>query len=173
MGWIGSQCSFSSNDGDHSAYIEDSLVFVRMHDVNDLEERNTDYIANTGSPHYLIFGSQIDQMEITHAARKIRYSDEFSSEGININYLENSGDLLKVRTYERGVEDETLSCGTGVTAAALVNFKKLEKDPGQHVQKIQTLGGELQVHFETDGTKFWNIVLAGPAEFVFRGRIEI
>jgi diaminopimelate epimerase len=110
---------------------------------------------------------------VLEEGKKIRNSERFSAEGVNVNFIEKLDDLLFVRTYERGVEDETYSCGTGVTAAALV-AAITGSSTGKNNCKIKTLGGELNVKFDKVlETNFYNIWLEGPAEFVFEGKIEI
>jgi diaminopimelate epimerase len=131
-----------------------------------------DQIIHTGSPHYVKLVDDVTNINIKIKGAAIRNSDAFKSEGINVNFVqvihENE---LYVRTYERGVEDETLSCGTGVTAAAL-SFRKFE--PGHHQIKINTPGGQLKVDFiQLDNGGFEEVWLSGPAEFVFQGEINI
>ena len=106
-------------------------------------------------------------------AREIRYSERYKSEGVNVNFIEVVEDKLAVRTYERGVEDETFSCGTGVTAAALVANKKMDKFSSQNIIPIRTLGGDLQVSFQKNGNSYENIWLTGPATLVYEGAIQI
>ena len=129
-------------------------------------------MINTGSPHFVKFASEVKDIDVAATGYDIRNSKEFSAEGINVNFVESTGeDSIFVRTYERGVEDETLSCGTGVTAAALLSA---HNDNGFNNIKVKTPGGHLTVEFEkTDDQHFKNIWLCGPAEFVFKGEVEV
>ena len=110
-------------------------------------------------------------MDIVKKARKIRYDTCFAEEGTNVDFVEIKNDHLFVRSYERGVEDETLSCGTGITASALAAAVKTHGNPGFFI--IRTRGGELKVSFKQKGAVFKDVWLEGPAELVFRGMIEI
>jgi diaminopimelate epimerase len=111
----------------------------------------------------------IDEYDVYEEGRKIRYNDRFAKEGTNVNFVEQLDNVLKVRTYERGVEDETYSCGTGVTASAIVASLAQMTSP----VSIVTPGGKLQVEFQAHGNTFTNIYLTGPAEKVFEGSLEI
>ncbi|MBR9861167.1 diaminopimelate epimerase [bacterium] len=173
MGLCGTSCIFHSNDGVHEAHIENNWVYLKMHDVGHWDQDGEHFEINTGSPHYIIFTDHIDKIDVVNKAQEVRYSEPYQNEGINVNFLELEGDILHIRTYERGVEDETLSCGTGVTAAAIAQFIKSNKSESQFEQKVQTLGGELSVKFEYKPAGFQNIYLCGPAEFVFEGRITL
>jgi diaminopimelate epimerase len=173
LGIIGSDCRFWAIDGEHKAHIlKDGRVSLKMKDVNIIENLNGHLILNTGSPHYIIFVKSVKETDILAEAKKIRYSDRFDKEGINVNFVEKKDIAqIAVRTYERGVEDETLSCGTGVVASSLA----LASSNGSELQvvKVQTPGGELEVKFERTEKGFQNIHLIGPAEKVFEGDIEI
>lgn len=170
--WIGNSCKFNSNDGEHEAEIVGEQVNLKMHDVYDYHRGENNYVINTGSPHFLRFCSDIKSIDIISDARKIRYSEEYKQAGINVNYLKNDSSTLYIRTYERGVEDETLSCGTGVTAAAIANYIELGLNDDQFVQQVSTEGGMLEVRFKHTGNGFTNVYLCGPAVFVFKGEIE-
>ena len=164
---------FIACDGDHDADIDmDGMVRVRMNDVTKVESHLNHYILNTGSPHYVKHTRDVAQMDVRNAGKAIRYSKEFEKEGINVNFVEViDDDQIYVRTYERGVEDETLSCGTGVTASALVSA---HNDNGFNRVEVKTPGGNLSVEFDKkDENNFENICLHGPATFVFKGEIEL
>jgi diaminopimelate epimerase len=163
---------FSAVDGDHEATIdENGWVYLKMKDVFGIKQHYADRIVDTGSPHYVKSISDLRSYDVVKAGRDIRYSNGFKREGINVNFVEGDRKGIFVRTYERGVEDETLSCGTGVTAAALVYA---HNDNGFNHVAVKTLGGSLAVEFEKTGEKeFKNIWLCGPAEFVFKGEIVI
>ncbi len=165
----GNETCFWAIDGEHNATLSDTKVSLKMTDVSKVDElSNQTFEMNTGSPHYLVYLESIDAEDVATYGKKIRYNDRYKEEGINVNLIEEQGNnSLKVYTYERGVEAETLSCGTGVTAAAL-SFAYKNKLKGNVNVAIQTKGGELSVKFDY-GTNFTNIWLIGPAQFVFEG----
>lgn len=169
LGIIRDKAHFIAVDGDHDATVKDNWVSLKMNDVRSVEINEDFCWLNTGSPHYVKFVNDIEHYDMFNEGRNIRYNERFKKEGTNVNFLERKGDVLFVRTYERGVEDETYSCGTGVTAAALVAALKGVATAEDHC-RIKTLGGELNVRFKknADGS-FTGIWLEGPAEFVFEG----
>jgi diaminopimelate epimerase len=170
------QFNFIAIDGPHEATInEDGWVYLKMSDVNAVE-KNIDgdtpfFVLNTGSPHYIEMVDSINSVDVFGLGQMIRFNDRFKSEGINVNFVQQQDDKIFVRTYERGVENETLSCGTGVTAAALISgIEKL----GEQTIQIETLGGKLAVRFNNKGDQvFENIWLMGPGTFVFSGSITV
>lgn len=167
------KAKFVAVDGLHEAVVSNSIVSLKMNDVKSVEKGHGFYVLNTGSPHYVKFVDDIRNFRVFEEGKKIRNSERFSAEGINVNFIEKLDDVLFVRTYERGVEDETYSCGTGVTAAALV-AAVTGAATGKNNCKIKTLGGELNVKFDKVlESNFYNIWLEGPAEFVFEGEIEL
>jgi diaminopimelate epimerase len=164
---------FCAIDGLHEAEIDnDGEISLKMADVNKVEQHNSYSILNTGSPHFVKFATDIMNVDVVSTGREIRYSPQFAKEGININFVENiTEDKIFVRTYERGVEDETLSCGTGVTAAALVCAHNAK---GFNRVEVKTKGGHLSVEFDKiDENHFENIWLCGPAVLVFKGIITL
>lgn len=164
---------FLAIDGEHLASIESNgNVALKMNDVATIQNENGNFILNTGSPHFVNLVENVMELDVVKKGREVRYSDAFSKEGINVNFVEvrKNGDGIIVRTYERGVEDETFSCGTGVTAAALVSHPAQE---GSNTVAIKTKGGSLQVAYEKTAKGFQNIWLIGPAVKVFEGRIEV
>jgi len=170
------QFSFIAIDGPHESSInEDGWVYLKMSDVRAVE-KNIDgdapfFVLNTGSPHYIEMVDSINSVDVFGLGQMIRFNDRFKSEGINVNFVQQQDDKIFVRTYERGVENETLSCGTGVTAAALISG--IEKLGDQTIQ-IETLGGKLAVRFNNKGDQvFENIWLMGPGTFVFNGSITV
>jgi diaminopimelate epimerase len=167
-----SDYKFVAIDGEHEADIDDDgWVNLKMQDVSKVEHKWGDSILNTGSPHYIKPVNEIRGLNVYKEGKEIRYSKAFEKEGINVNFVEQEEDHIFVRTYERGVEDETLSCGTGVTAAALVSA---HNDKGFNRVEVETLGGKLAVEFDkVDDEHFNNIWLCGPAEFVFKGEVEL
>ncbi len=170
---ITAKTNFSATDGSHMAVVnDDDSISLQMQDVNDFKIVNTNYYMNTGSPHYVTFRDDISKIDVLSRGREIRNSAEFEPDGTNVNFVEIQGEKLFVRTYERGVEDETLACGTGVTAAAL--SASFYSDPDKNSYDIITKGGKLKVSFKRqDDNTFNDIWLTGPATFVFEGEIDI
>jgi diaminopimelate epimerase len=172
LGMINGHATFNAYDGVHDAdLLVNSSVRLKMHDVKEVKKSNDGIFINTGSPHFIKAVERTKDFPVIEEGRKIRYSDAFKPAGTNANFIELlPNNSIYVRTYERGVEDETLSCGTGVTAAALASSFQGYRSP----ISIQTLGGELSVEFKSsqDGS-FTDIYLIGPAKKVFEGEIEI
>ncbi len=163
---------FMAIDGKHEAsFGEHGWVHLKMGDVNKVENHHGDFILDTGSPHYIKPVATVAKLNVFTEGRNIRYSKDFEARGINVNFVEQNEKGIIVRTYERGVEDETFSCGTGVTASALV-FAHNEN--GFNRIEVQTKGGHLAVEYEKTGEQtFENIWLCGPADFVFKGDITL
>ena len=178
-GIIKTEAVFKAIDGVHQVKIEsydnakfNAMVFLKMNDVKDIE-RGSDYCyLYTGSPHYVKFVDNPDKTDVISEGKKIRYNDRFREEGTNVNFISIQNDRVFMRTYERGVENETLSCGTGAVASALAAVDKKLLDNKKQAMLI-TKGGNLVVHFEETGNGFKNIFLEGPVSFVFDGEIEI
>lgn len=186
LGMVNGKASFRAFDGLHDAEIaEGGIVRLKMNDVTDVKKIDGDYFINTGSPHVVRFVTGVATYPVVETGRKIRYSDQFNDGGTNVNFVEILSDnTLFVRTYERGVEDETLSCGTGVTAAALAaSYRRLTSPVS-----VKTPGGLLTVEYKTrqqDATSgqgglptgqagiFQEIYLIGPAKLVFEGDLEL
>jgi diaminopimelate epimerase len=172
LGVIGNETTFFAIDGIHKATFENHLVQLQMKDVNQIESREDEvFVLNTGSPHYVqFFNHDVNKIDLITEAQKIRYNAEFREAGINVNFVNVSAQgELNVRTYERGVEDETYSCGTGVTAAALAYhlFEKANKQTKQTF--VKTKGGNLSVSYDFAENSFSEVYLNGPATFVFEG----
>lgn len=174
LGLVNREAHFLAVDGSHYAKISDKEISLQMKDINAIARGDDFFILNTGSPHYVKFVSKVKELDVFTAGREIRYSERFRAEGINVNFVEYLGDRLFVRTYERGVEDETLSCGTGVTASAIC-YSLLKNMPlGKQSINISSLGGDLNVSFHKTGEQdFSEVFLTGPATMVFQGHIEI
>lgn len=164
--------SFVAVDGPHEANFDSKKwVQLKMKDVKGIQQIHGDMVLDTGSPHYIKFVTDVKQHAVVEDGKQIRYSEHFKQKGINVNFVEVDNKKIIVRTYERGVEDETLSCGTGVTASALVCA---HNDYGFNHVDVETLGGTLAVEFDKTGEdNFENIWLCGPATFVFKGEIEV
>ncbi len=174
LGVIKEKTNFIAVDGPHDAEVlNPSYIRLRMIDVNNIEVGEDYYYLNTGSPHYVNFKKELTKGGIVSEAREIRYNDRFKAEGTNVNYVKISDNGLYVRTYERGVEDETYSCGTGVVASSISAGMKEGKKEGKY--EIETLGGKLKVSYSANFEKkeVKNIWLEGPATFVFSGIVEI
>ena len=171
LGMIGEESTFLAADGVHQASIKDDLIYVKMNDVNGIEKIENGYFLNTGTRHFVSIVENLSELDVFNEGRKIRYAAHFQPEGTNANFLEFDGSKVNMRIYEKGVENETLSSGTGVTAVALVaaSLKNL-----QSPVKVNTRGGELQISFEPTGKgKFRDIYMAGPAEMVFEGTVFV
>lgn len=167
-----SMYQFLAVDGGHEAEIDDDgTVSLKMKDVEKIEDYHGDDILDTGSPHYVKIVANVRATDVYQKGREIRFSQQFSKEGINVNFVEQiDDDEIFVRTYERGVENETLSCGTGVTASALVCY---HNDIGFNNVIVDTKGGKLTVEFDRiDEGRYNNIWLCGPAKKTFEGDME-
>ncbi len=162
--------NFLAVDGPHEAEIlTDGRISLRMIDVDQISASGTDFILNTGSPHLVRIVKQLDSFPVFEVGQTIRNEERFGPRGINVNFVERTEtpELIRVRTYERGVEDETLSCGTGVTACAIA---RAIIDQKVEPCTIETKGGQLMVRFQTkDFVHFTHIHLIGPATKVFEG----
>lgn len=170
-GIAGNKQKFFATDGIHEAEIENSMVKLHMNDVSETKVVNGNYFINTGSPHYVLFVKKVKKLNVHEQGKKLRWAKEFAPDGTNVNFVEVIDEGIFVRTFERGVEDETLSCGTGVTASAIAAI--LSGHFNTKTINIKTIGGELNVSFDFQKNKFINIWLSGPATFVFKGDIEI
>lgn len=167
---ISNSTDFLAIDGMHKATIDGDEVQLLMNDVEGYEQINDDFLIDTGSPHYIRYNQNVAALDMITEGQSVRYSDRFKEKGVNVNLIEEvDNSTLKIRTYERGVEGETLSCGTGCTAAALsLGLKNNVEDV-----TLQAVGGTLKVTFTRDGEGFKNIYLIGPAKRVFAGTISI
>lgn len=178
LGIIKDKTIFTAIDGMHEAEIlkkeKDSYeISLKMKDVKGIEKHDDYYVLNTGSPHYVCFRNKVNEMDVFKEGRNIRYSRAFTEKGINVNFAEVAEDVIFVRTYERGVEDETLSCGTGSTATAIAASLSGFCDT-ESFCKIKTLGGNLTVKFrKISETEFHDVWLEGPAVCSFKGEITI
>lgn len=165
------QYRFLSTDGSHEAYLlENGEVKLSMHSVQGYTTYGDDLFIHTGSPHYIRFCEKLDEVDLIAVGRAVRYGDLFKSKGgTNVNFVQVASDRVRVRTYERGVEDETWSCGTGVTAVALASaIKYAHTSP----VNIAVKGGDLKVFFTREGEdRFSDIWLQGPAQAIFKGQI--
>jgi diaminopimelate epimerase len=170
-GIAGNKMRFNAADGIHDAVSKDGLIRLKMNDVKETRLVAGNYFINTGSPHYVLFNSELDNLDVFNEGKKLRWSEDFQPGGTNVNFVEAEDGGIYVRTFERGVEDETLSCGTGVTASAIASVLS-----GHFVSgpiNVRTKGGNLRVDFENAKGLTKDIWLTGPATFVFEGKINI
>ncbi|NND94260.1 MAG: diaminopimelate epimerase [Flavobacteriales bacterium] len=172
LGEIEETCSFEAIDGVHQGEIKNDVVRISMMDVDTVSEHPSGYLLHTGSPHLIIEVENLDEIDVKTEGARIRFGEEFKEHGINVNFVTYGSDRnLRIRTYERGVEDETLSCGTGVTAAALSMAIRNGFDSGPI--KVKSRGGDLEVDFSYVDQGFQSVWLQGPAKKVFSGEIVI
>ncbi len=177
LGLINSKCKFLAVDGPHDALVRsDGLVELQMQDVTAIEMGPDYFYLNTGSPHFIRFAEDAHLVDVVHEGQKVRYNDRFRAEGTNVNFVsltEEGG--LAIATYERGVEDETLACGTGVTAAAIADYLQRTQKPNSGIWEIpvKAKGGQLWVRFQPEPNAFKDIWLISPAKAVYKGEISV
>jgi len=163
---------FIADDGAHTAkLVNDNIIELSIRDVDETRETPDGIMMNTGVPHLVVFADDIEDTDLVAFARPLRYSSRYAPEGVNVDLASVTGDILTVRTYERGVEDETLSCGTGVTASAIaaaITGRIVTEEV-----RVKVRGGNLSVRLSLTGTGASGISLTGPATFVFSGETEI
>jgi len=167
----GSNQKFMAFDGIHEAEVKDDIVRLQMANVNEYEIIDSNYFINTGSPHYVVFTTNIDKMDVNEEGKKLRWSPKFAPGGTNVNFVEIHDNELYIRTFERGVEEETLACGTGVTASAIASVLSGHFDTDSI--DVKARGGNLKVEFKLANEKITNVWLTGPATFVFDGNIML
>lgn len=177
LGIISDKTHFEASDGIHRAEIfadskGEHMVSLKMADVQTIDKNGEAFILNTGSPHYVIISNKpVNEIDVVIEGRKIRNSEPYRASGINVNFVSCNNGEFTLRTYERGVEDETWSCGTGTVAAALA-LAMAGKTTNDTVT-IHTPGGTLDVSFRRTGSIFTDIYLTGNAVSVFKGHIEL
>jgi len=171
LGIIKDKATFEAIDGMHHAKINGTTVKLQMQDVAAVERYTQHVFLDTGSPHHIEVVENLQNYDVTANGAKIRYGKPYNAAGSNVNFVNQLSDnTFAVRTYERGVEDETLSCGTGVTAVAIAMHNAGHTNANEVT--LQTQGGELQVVFDTDNKQHYhNIWLIGPANQVFKGEL--
>ncbi|MGM0667319.1 MAG: diaminopimelate epimerase [Bacteroidota bacterium] len=163
--------SFLTSDGEHSYKIKGNIISVSLCDTRPPVTIGGNNFIDTGSPHYIINVADCEKVNVYEKGKSIRWSDSFAPGGTNVDFVEHRDDGLFVRTFERGVENETLSCGTGVAAAAISS--RWGKEEGKYEVSVETPGGILKVSFQTAKDLITQISLSGPAEFVFAGIIDV
>ena len=173
LGIIAEETRFMAHDGIHVGRVlgKDNYQ-IQMIEVEEIKKTDDYYFLNTGVPHVVIFSDDIEKIKVREKGSHIRYSPDFAPDGTNVNFVHLVKDILHMRTYERGVENETLSCGTGAVASAIAAY--LETGQKQTSFTCKVPGGELMVKFEhKNSLTFSNILLEGPAQQVFNGNITI
>ncbi len=172
LGLIKDKTQFIASDGFHEAFINESgEVKLKMMDVKKTLQKQNEYFINTGSPHHIIFNDNIAELNVYEQGKTIRYSEKYRKEGTNVNFVQVNKKGIEIRTYERGVENETLACGTGAVASAISYYTKFK--PNNQNINVKVLGGNLQVSFTENENNYSNVFLTGPAKFVFSGQIEL
>lgn len=167
LGIIEDKAVFEAIDGMHEATINDAKISLRMNDVSLVNVTESYIFIDTGSPHHVVMVDELSTYDVFHNGRSIR-NDVYGKEGVNVNFVQQeNASIFSVRTYERGVEDETLSCGTGVTAVALAMYETAATTSEEIT--LKTPGGDLQVHFKKTEKGYADIYLIGPAVQVYKG----
>ncbi len=171
LGIINRDTRFLAIDGPHLAIIDSEHIELKMQDVSTISSNENYHLLDTGSPHYVALKPDLETIDMNIEGAKIRYSEPFNSNGVNVNFAEKiNEDTFAIRTYERGVEAETLSCGTGATAVAIAMFHS--KQTTSNAINLQTQGGVLKVQFEPHHSSFTEVWLCGPAKQVFKAELE-
>lgn len=168
---IQNETSFIAIDGPHKGIVKGDVISLQMQDVSSVLKTDQHTELDTGSPHYVSFMNRLPEDDFVAIARKIRRSAPYVKDGINVNFAQTSNGQITMRTYERGVEDETLACGTGATAVAIAAYHN-GLVPNNSIP-IQVQGGQLNVSFDSHNNQYKNIWLTGPAEYVFEGTVKI
>tara|TARA_B110000459_G_scaffold189187_2_gene223062 strand:- start:2763 stop:3542 length:780 start_codon:yes stop_codon:yes gene_type:complete len=171
LGIIKKNTHFLAIDGPHLAAFNDEFVELKMQDVSSVYSNEDHFILDTGSPHFVSIKSNLEELDMTSEGALVRNSKPFKSTGINVNFAKKiNNNTFAIRTYERGVEAETLSCGTGATAVAIAMFHSGQST--SNVINLKTLGGELIIRFEAKSSSYSKVWLCGPALQVFKGTLE-
>jgi diaminopimelate epimerase len=172
LNMFSTECRFLAIDGEHYAFESNNQIHLQMADVDNINQLNDAWILDTGSPHYVEFCNTLGAKNIVEYGKEIRYSPQFKEKGINVNLVAEMAEGISMETYERGVEDETLSCGTGATAAAIV-FAQKKALIGEFKISVQVKGGQLAVSGRVQDNRFTDLFLIGPATKVFHGEIAL
>ena len=169
QGMINDVTNFMAIDGEHKAIINNNDISIKMQNVTKIKTLNDGFFLDTGSPHFVKFVNSLENLDINIEGRKIRNSKYFKSEGVNVNFVLDDK-FTEIRTYERGVESETLSCGTGVVAAAICkHYKNINNE---ETISLQSKGGSLVVDFECLNGIYQNIWLTGDVNLIYAGEFE-
>jgi diaminopimelate epimerase len=174
LGIIKTETTFLAIDGPHFATINKTNHWVSLQMINvDTVSRDDDaYVINTGSPHYVSIVDEVKGLNVFELGKAIRNHPNYTHQGINVNFVAQKQNYIAVRTYERGVENETLACGTGATAAALA-IAIQNNSIGHNSTPVKVMGGDLNIQFQYDGSLFTQVFLQGPAVMVFQGNYQI
>lgn len=168
---IDDRTTFRAVDGVHFATIQSNIISLQMKDVEEVKIADNYAFVDTGSPHHIVFVDNLEELNVKEEGAKIRYSELYANTGSNVNFVKRVGkDVWAIRTYERGVEDETLSCGTGATAVAIA-IHALKKTTSNNVQ-IQVKGGHLRVSFQKNDN-YEKVLLIGNVKYVFEGEFSL
>lgn len=171
LGYTGDRITFIAVDGPHQAKIVDeNWVQLEMNSVDEIKQVLEGSFVETGSPHYVEWVDRVDSVDVNGRGRKLRHDATFSPDGTNVNFVSGNLEELQIATFERGVEAETLACGTGVTAAAMVAVGR-SGETGTFTIPVKVKGGNLEVRLRFDGKTFSDVWLCGPATYVFDGEI--
>lgn len=168
LGVIKEKTTFNAVDGLHNATIKGDIVSLQMIDVAEVKEKENYSFLDTGSPHHVQLVDNVNGFDVFTEGKKIRYG-LYGEAGSNVNFVTKNAKGYTVRTYERGVEDETLSCGTGVTAVALAMHKS--GNTNLTTIPIKVMGGDLEISFTAKDGSYKNVYLTGEAKQVFKGEI--
>jgi len=177
LGFTAQTSEFRAIDGNHMAVVKPISkntydVEIGLNDINDINQfKDGFFTLNTGSPHYVEFVENLEAIDVFKLGKQIRWDQRFQPDGINVNFVQRLNDRLLIKTFERGVENITLSCGTGVTASAIAST--YNENDGEYIWPISTDGGDLMVMFNKSNSSFRNIKLKGAATKVFEGVINI
>ena len=167
---IQQKTTFLAVDGKHFAEIKDDIISLQMINVDDIKVNENSVFMHTGTQHHVEMVKELENYPVFENGKKIRNSYDFP--GSNVNFVQQLNDTtFRVRTYEKGVEDETLACGTGVTAVAIA-MHKTNKTKSNSIS-LPVEGGNLEVSFDENNGVYTNVFLKGPAKFVFKGEIDI
>jgi diaminopimelate epimerase len=171
IGVIKDKTTFMAIDGVHHAEIDNGIVKLQMQNVPEVEEHQSHTFLDTGSPHHVELRNAVNDIDIQTEGSKIRYGVPYNEEGSNVNFVEKvNNDTFLVRTYERGVEGETFSCGTGVTAVGIAMNYIGETE--KNLVNLKTKGGDLKVSFNRTNDEFKDVWLIGPATMVYKGEVS-
>ncbi len=173
QGMAGTECRFEAIDGEHQGYVEDGYTRISMQNVDQVSRSEEHFELDTGSPQYVKFVADVSAVDVKTQGAEIRNRTPYQKQGINVNFVSEQGNGIALRSYERGVEGETLSCGTGVVAAAISFAIKAGLPDGKHGINVTAQGGELEVSFIKQGENFKELWLKGPAAFVYSGELDL
>lgn len=174
LGVVNNNCTFLAADGMHQAFIKKpDWIEIKMKNVDEIQFQGGGYFLNTGSPHHIEIVDDLGSVDIVGRGKNIRNASQYQPNGTNVNFIQLQHHALSIGTYERGVEDETLACGTGITAAALVYHQHCKLGIGLFEIPVSAKGGKLSVRFEFTKAAYTDIWLCGPVKKVFQGEVDL